>query len=182
MTDITFITGNQGKVDALAHWLGFSLKHHKLDLEELQDLDPVKVAEHKVKQAYEVLQTPVLIEDVAIWFTALGRLPGTYIKWFIEEIGNEGLCRLLKDFDDRSATASVIYGYYDGKTMRTFEGQATGVIAGAPRGNNGFGWDPIFIPDGSNKTYGEMDMNELTGYSVREVAVKKLKEFLTEEK
>ena len=182
MADITFITGNQHKVEALEKWLGFSLKHHKLDLDELQELDPKLVVEHKAKQAYEILKTAVLIEDTALWFHSLGRLPGTFVKWFIEEIGNDGLCRLLKDFDDRSATASVIYGYYDGQNVQTFEGTVDGTINDLPQGESGFGWDPIFIPEGADKTYAQMHADgsdsELSHYSVRNKAVAKLKEFL----
>ena len=61
MKDLTFITGNQNKADFLAKHLGVPVAHHKLDLDEIQSLDPRVVVEHKVRQAYEVLNKPVLV-------------------------------------------------------------------------------------------------------------------------
>lgn len=75
-SNITFITGNQFKADYLAKYLGFSVDHHKLDLDEIQSLDLHKIVEHKVKQAYDILESPVLVEDVSLEFKALGGLPG----------------------------------------------------------------------------------------------------------
>jgi len=175
---VTFVSGNPGKVKALTHWLGRELDHHDLDLDELQELDPVKVVEHKARLAFETLKSPVLIEDVSLVFNVLGRLPGTYIKWFLKDAGLEKCCSLLDGFTDRSAVAQVIYCLYDGQKMHFFKHQVAGSVPKSPRGDNGFGWDPIFVPDGSDKTYAEMDMDELAQFAVRPPAVKKLKEFL----
>jgi hypothetical protein len=57
--DVTFITGNQSKADYLAKYLGIPVKHVKLDLEELQSMDLHKIVEHKVRQAYEHIKSPV---------------------------------------------------------------------------------------------------------------------------
>lgn len=75
MRPITFITGNQKKADYLARYLGFPVEHQKIDLDELQSLDLREIVEHKVKQAYEIVQSPVLVEDVSLEFSALGRIP-----------------------------------------------------------------------------------------------------------
>lgn len=87
MKDITFITGNQHKADFLAKHLGMPIAHHKLDLDEIQSTDLRVVVEHKAKQAYEILQKPVLVEDAGLTLTALGNLPGPFIKWFVAELG-----------------------------------------------------------------------------------------------
>lgn len=144
---ITFITGNQNKADYLAKYLGFPVEHHKLDLDELQSLDLHQIVEHKVWQAYQILSSPVLVEDVSLEFEALGRLPGTFIKFFLEEMTFEDICSLL-DGKSRKATAKCVFGYFDGKKVELFEGQLGGTIAERPSGDNGFGWDKIFIPDG----------------------------------
>ena len=75
MQSITFITGNQKKADYLAKYLGFPIEHEKLDLDEIQSLDLREITEHKAKQAYEEMKKPVLVEDVTLEFSALGRLP-----------------------------------------------------------------------------------------------------------
>ena len=154
-----FITGNQNKADYLAQTLGIPLEHKKLDLDEIQEVDHKRLVEHKVLQAYELLKQPVLVEDTASGFTALGGLPGPFMKYFLAvPNGLENLCRMLDSFKDRSAYASAIYGYYDGKELRFFTGRLDGTIADHPRGEGGFGWDPIFEPEG----YGGLTRAELS--------------------
>jgi non-canonical purine NTP pyrophosphatase (RdgB/HAM1 family) len=144
-----FVTGNQDKADYLARTLGMELEHHKLDLDEIQSPDPQVVIEHKVKQAYDILKQPVLVEDTSLSFNALGGLPGTFIKFFVSsEDGLEHLCRMLDGFEDRSAYASAVYGYFDGETLTFFSGRLNGIITDHPRGTGGYGWDPIFEPVG----------------------------------
>ena len=86
MQSITFITGNQKKADYLARYLGFPIEHIKLDLDEIQSLELQEIVEHKVKQAYAKIKKPVIVEDASLEFTALGRLPGPFIKFFFEEM------------------------------------------------------------------------------------------------
>lgn len=182
MKSFVFLTGNQHKVHHLTKWLGMPIKHHQLDLDEIQSLDPRAVAEHKARQAYAVLKEPTLIEDVSLTFEAMGRLPGTYIKSFIEEIGLVDLCKLADGLAHRKAHARVLYAYYDGQQIQYFENVVSGSIAPAPRGSHGFGWDPIFIPAGLDKTYAEIEVGEdLRPHSVRAGAVEKLRAFLIQQ-
>ncbi len=178
MTDPVFVTGNMDKVRWVEKFLGRKLEHHKLDLDEIQDLDPARVLEHKAREAFRILQKPVLVEDTCMWFIVLGRLPGTFIKFFLQEIGNEGMCRLLDGYNDRSAKACVTFGYFDGSDFRSFQGLLEGYISDMPRGARGHGWDPIFVPFGQGKTFGEMTEVEYTSYSARKKAAQKLAEFL----
>jgi non-canonical purine NTP pyrophosphatase (RdgB/HAM1 family) len=178
MTDLTFITGNQNKAYFLAKHLGLPVVHHKLDLDEIQSLDPHEVVEHKVRQAYDVLHTPVLVEDASLIFTAMGRLPGTYIKWFVEELGREGLAQLAQHLPEQTAIGRVVYGLYDGADMRFFEGEMHGTIAPEPRGENGFGYDPIFINDGYDKTRAEMNEDDYAASSYRTPALAELRAYL----
>ncbi len=151
MKQVTFITGNQNKADYLAKLLGVSIAHQKIDLDEIQSTDLKAVVEHKARQAYEVIQEPVLVEDVSLEFTSLGGLPGTFIKFFVEQTGLDATCRMLDGFEDRSATAKCGYGYFDGAQFHYFEGSVDGAIAHEPgKGSRGFGWDRLFIPDGYN--------------------------------
>ncbi len=164
MQSITFITGNPKKADYLEKYLGFPIEHTKLDLDEIQSLDLYEVVEHKVKQAYEKIWKPILVEDASLVFLALGRLPGTFIRFFIEEMDENTLCSLI-DGKDRSALASTLFGYYDGTKLAFFYGSHPWTIAESPRGDNGYGWDRIFIPDGYSGTRAELsEVDHATNY------------------
>ncbi len=153
--DITFITGNQNKADYLAKHLGFPVKHVKLDLDEIQSLDLHEIVEHKVKQAYEEVKSAVIVEDVSLEFEALNGLPGPFIRFFVEKVPFEIICSMV-DGKTRRATARCVFGYYDGVTLKLFEGNLGGDIAEIPAGENGYGWDKLFIPDGYNMTRAQL--------------------------
>lgn len=154
-----FITGNQNKVDYLSRTLGVTLAHQRVDLDEIQSADPKVVIEHKVRQAYQLIRKPVLVEDTSLSFNALNGLPGPFVKFFVDsDNGLENMCRILDGFGDRSAYGSVIYGYFDGKNLHFFEGRLDGNIASHPRGEGGYGWDQIFEPEG----YGGLTRAELS--------------------
>lgn len=155
MKDVVFVTGNQYKADYLAQLLGFPIEHQKVESDEIQSLDLREVVAHKLRQAYAKVGRPVLVEDVSLEFTALGRLPGTYIKDFMKELGHEGLCRLI-DGKSREAVARCVFGYFSGETETYFESSLAGTIPEHPQGNNGYGWDPIFIPDGYKVTRAQL--------------------------
>lgn len=174
----TFITGNKSKAEQLSWHLGVNLSHQAVDVHEIQSVDLAEVVEYKARTAFELVDGPVLVEDTSLIFHALGRLPGPLVKWFLQELGNDGLCRVLDGYEDRTATASVLFGYYDGKDLTTFLGEAKGKIALEPRGEMGFGWDPVFIPAGYSKTWAEMSKEEQNDTSMRRVALKALEEFL----
>jgi inosine triphosphate pyrophosphatase len=176
--DITFITGNANKARYLSDYFRFQIAHHKLDLVEIQSLDPQEIVAHKAAEAFRALGTPVLIEDASLVFHALGSLPGPLIKWFMESLDNEGLCRLLDGYQDRSATASVMYGLHDGSDVRFFSGSAHGRIAGQPSGEKVFGFDPIFVPDGHTLTWAEMSPDEKHETSMRKPALENLAAYL----
>lgn len=177
MKSVVFITGNLNKADQLAKYLEYPITHFKVDLDEIQSLDLEEVMHHKVYQAYTVVQRPVLVEDVSLEFTALGKLPGTFIRWFLDELTPEGLCRLV-DGKDRTATARCMFGYFDGTEEKYFEGSLRGVIADKPAGKDGYGWDCVFIPEGYNKTRAELSKED---YQVTYLKIKptdQLKAFL----
>lgn len=168
-----FITGNQHKVDYLAKLLDLPLDHQKIDLDEIQSTSLEEVVEHKVRQAYEIAKRPVLVEDVALSFTAQGGLPGPFVKFFVDAPGGlEKLCRMLDGFDDRSAAASCVFGYFDGERLELLRGDLHGKIADHPTGDNGFGWDKIFCPDDyDGKTRAELtpEQDEATYKTIKPI-------------
>lgn len=177
MNEITFITSNQAKANYLNRYLGFKVNHGKVELEEIQSLDLKQVVEHKVRQAYDIIKSPVLVEDVSLVFKALGRLPGTFIKFYVDEVPFETICRTL-DGLSREATARCVFGYYDGEDLEFFESSLDGLIAQYPSGDNGYGWDKIFIPKGYEITRASLSEkdDELTYLKIK--PFEKLKLFL----
>jgi non-canonical purine NTP pyrophosphatase (RdgB/HAM1 family) len=173
-----YVTGNLDKLKELKKYLNIDLEHQKLDLDEIQSLNLAEVVEHKAKSAYAIIGKPVLVEDTSLTFNALGKLPGPLIKWFLNELGNKGLCSLLDNYTDRSAIASVMFALYDGSDLQTFYGEKAGSIAQSPRGEKSFGWNPTFIPQGHTKTWGEMNDEEKSASSIRKIALTQLKKHL----
>lgn len=174
---ITFITGNQSKADYLVRYLGFPVKHQKLDLDEIQSLDLKEIVTHKAKQAFAKIHSPILVEDTSLEFVAFGRLPGPFIRYFIEDMGFDDICNLLNG-KDRSAIARSVFGYYDGKNLTAFEGSMKGEIATDPCGNGGFGWDKIFIPEGYSVTRAQMNEDDDRKTYLQIKPFEQLKQFL----
>jgi len=177
MKDVVFITGNKHKADYFSKLIGHEVEHIKVELDEIQSLDLTKIVESKLDQAFLKINRPVLVEDVSLEFKALGRLPGTFVKWFQEEMSLEALCRLI-DGKDRSATAKCVFGYFDGKKKVYFEGRMEGLIPEHPTGTKGFGWDPVFIPEGYKVTRAELSNEDDLKTYLAVKPIGKVREFL----
>lgn len=178
--EITFITSHPKKAEQLAWHLDYPVTHQKFDIPEIQSLDPIEVVTHKALEAFKQSGKPVLVEDVSVRFVALGRLPGTLIKWFIQELGTEGLCNLLDGYTTRTAFVEPYFALCINGEVKVFSTSIEGKIASRPRGESGFGTDSIFIPKGHTKTWGEMTEAEQIETSVRRLALKKLQKYLQE--
>lgn len=176
----TFVTGSADKLGQYTKYMATPISHENIDLAEIQSLNLRKVVEQKAREGFARLGRPVVVEDIALRFHALGRLPGTFIKHFISEAKPDVLCRMLDSFPDRSATAEINVAYYDGEAITMFVASSEGRISDAPAGENGFGWDAIFIPDGYDITRAQMTSEQQDETSIRRVAVEKLKNFLQE--
>lgn len=125
----------------------------------------------------------MIIEDTALLFAAYGGLPGPYIKAFLDKLGLENLAKMAAGLgDNTAATAQTIFALhhgnkFKGEKTKLFVGQAKGKIV-PPRGDRAFGWDPVFLPDGYAKTFGEMAPEEKNKISHRAQALAKLVEYL----
>ena len=134
-----------------------------------------EVAIHKLNQAYGKLQAPVMVEDSGLVFCAWNELPGALVKWFEKSVGYGGLIKMLESFADRRALAICYIGIHNGKETKVAKGVVSGSITFTERGENGFGWDSIFIPNGYKHTYAEMSSNEKNSISHRKKAFDSLK-------
>ncbi len=178
MNKLTFITGNAGKAKYLSDYFHIPVDHKKLGLVEIQSLDLKEIVEDKARRAYEVMKSPVIVEDVSLIFNGIKKLPGPLIKWFLETLGNDGLIRLVNSLDSRDAFAEVEFAICDENGVHTFAGSMEGTISDSPKGDMGFGWDPIFIPKGYSKTWAEMSDYEKHATSMRKIALEKMSEYL----
>lgn len=174
---LSFITGNKNKFEQVKVIMP-DVTQLDIDLDEIQELDPKKVMEHKIREALKKTNSEVFVEDTCLYIEGLNGLPGVLTKWFIKSIGVEGIYKMSEAFNCHSARAVTMVGYSkNGNEIYFFEGEDKGTIV-SPRGNLGFGWDSIFVPDGLNKTYGEMEFEERSKTSMRKTAIQKLKDFL----
>lgn len=155
----------------------FIIENVELDISEIQGA-PEDIVKEKARAACEFLNKAVFVEDVSNNFHALGGMPGPYIKDFIKSMKLEDVPKLLAGFDDKSSTVVCSIGYCEpGRKPVCFQGKVNGTIV-SPRGTSNFGWDPIFQPDGYNKTFAEMTAEEKNSISHRRLALEKLKEYL----
>ncbi|KAI9786813.1 MAG: nucleoside triphosphate pyrophosphohydrolase ham1 [Geoglossum umbratile] len=147
---LNFITGNANKLTEVKAILGgvVDLQSQSLDLVEVQGTIEA-ISLDKCRRAAEMVKGPVLVEDTCLCFNALKGLPGPYVKWFLCDIGLEGLNNLLAAYDDKSAQAVCTFAYSEGpgKEPKIFQGTTDGKIVEA-RGPSRFGWDPIFEYEG----------------------------------
>lgn len=165
----TIVTGNKGKLEEFKRLIpsDIAYDHQAIELDEIQSMDNTVIITAKVKAAYAVLQKPVLVEDVTAGLDELGGLPGPFIKFFEQQLGLDALFKLRGVTD---ATVCCTIGYYDGQKLIIAKGTVYGQTA-APKGNNGFGFDACFVPNGQTKTYGQMEPAEKDAISHRSLAV-----------
>ncbi len=171
---ISFITGNKNKFEE-ARQIIPELVQLDIDLPEIQDVDPRKVVAAKLEEAKKHAKGAIIVEDTSLFLDSLKGLPGPLIKAFQQTIGLQGIVELAEKIGNK-ARAKTLIGYFDGN-IKFFEGEIKGTIVQI-QGNNGFGWDAIFKPDGFQNTMAEMTMQEKEKISMRGIALRQLKEFL----
>ena len=138
----------------------------------------------KAKTAYE-FYGPAVADDSGLEIYALDNFPGVYSARFMEGADyftkNSKILEMMKDIpgEKRGARFVCVAVYYDG-TPHIFKGVVEGRIAFSIRGDGGFGYDPIFIPEGFDKTFGEMSSSQKDLISHRSRAFRKLSAFLHE--
>lgn len=169
MQTIYAVTGNPHKLASFKrHLKNYNFEMVALDLPEIQSFDARVIITDKVKRAYEVVGKPVLVEDVSAGIDKLNGLPGPFIKFFEERLGDDALYTLAGT--ETAANIVSTIGYYDGQRLIITEGVVHGVVVPA-RGSNGWGFDVCFLPDGHTKTYAEMSFEEKDAISHRSLSI-----------
>ena len=184
---IMFITGNTNKFKEVARIfhhenLNYSLEQLNLEPIEIQADTIKEVALFKLNSIKEQSNNSFFIEDAGFFVDKpLKGFPGVYSSYVYKTIGNKGILKLIDDFADTKAhfQAVIVLYFKPLNEILTFDGEIEGKISQNIRGKEGFGFDPIFIPDiNPNKTFAELSMNEKNKISHRGQALRKLILFL----
>lgn len=173
-----FVTSNDNKWLEAQRILGRSLERVELELDELQAESVGAVALAKARLAYQRLQRPVIVEDAGFELLGLGGFPGPYIKYWEKLGGLESICRAADGLGDRRVRAVCALGTCSEAGSSVVEGAVEGFLALHPRGTSGFGWDAVFVPEGDERTFGEMTAQEKDALSHRRRAWERLRERL----
>ncbi len=164
------VTGNRHKLKEAADAVrGYPLKLVQAGVGKLEvQSDSVEqVALASARHAYRILRRPVVVDDTSLEVEWLSGFPGPYANYAYRTIGLEGLLKLLDGAPSRRACFRTAVALILPPYEKVFVGVTCGVIAGEPRGAGGFGFDPIFVPDGESRTYAEMSLAEKNRVSHR---------------
>jgi XTP/dITP diphosphohydrolase len=173
---ITFITGNQHKVKeakGIFHKFGITMEHADLGYPEIQG-NLGDVARYGAQHAARRLEKPLIVEDAGLFIKALKWFPGTYSSYIQETLGNQGILKLMSNVNDRYAEFRSVIGFCTPKTEpKIFLGTVKGHISYEEKGKYGFAYDPLFYPEGYNKTFGELKREEKNEFSHRRMSLEK---------
>ncbi len=155
-----FITGNPNKFREAQEVIP-ELERKDIDLEEIQELDPQKIIEHKLSQ---VKEDNIVVEDISL-FDRDG-FPGPLIKWMLKAVSLERIADMLQG----PATVRCMLGVRLNNEVFYISTEISGTIV-PPRGK-GFGFDPIFLPESSDKTFGEEKKDSMRSRAFRKLKTK----------
>ncbi|MCD6301430.1 MAG: XTP/dITP diphosphatase [Staphylothermus sp.] len=172
---IYFLTNNIHKyeeVKPIAEKYGFQIEMcNDAEKMEIQSNDLLEIAKYAALHAYAKIGKPLMVEDAGLFVHALNGFPGPYSSYVFKTIGYQGILKLLEDTEERKASFRSAVVLIHEPFIITCIGETTGYITTSPRGNRGFGFDPIFVPNDSSKTFAEMTINEKNMFSHRAKAV-----------
>ena len=188
---LIFATNNQHKVDEIksalpVHFNVITLREAGIDIDIPEPYPTLQEnAAAKARTIHEMTITNCFSEDTALEVSALGGEPGVHSARYAgeEKLPEKNVSKLLANLNGKNNRAAcfrtVICLIWEGKEL-FFEGRCDGKITLSPRGSKGFGYDPVFIPDGSVRTFAEMDIQEKNLYSHRKKAADMLVTFLNQ--
>ena len=179
---LRFATTNAGKLrearEYLAEVVG-DVEQFDYDYVEIQADDLAEIAAQGARESFEAAggDEPVIVDDSGLFVDALSGFPGPYSSYVYDTLGIERVSDLARAEPDPRARFRAVVAYCDGDRVETFEGVVPGTIV-EPRGDGGFGYDPIFEHDGT--TFAEMAVERKNAISHRGRALSKLASWLAE--
>lgn len=180
---IFFVTNNVNKFNEARKILAehdISIGMLRAKSLEIQSEDLRNIAETSVIDAFQRTHVPIILEDAGLFVTALNGFPGPYASYVYKTVGNQGLLKLMSGIEDRRARFESAIAYFSQhmKNPLSFQGKIEGAIVENERtGPSGFGFDPVFQPAGSTKTFSEMNMIEKNQLSHRSKALRNFAEW-----
>ena len=167
--ELVFATNNQHKIEEIQSLLGndFVVKGLKdigcdVDIPETANTFEGNALQ-KAQFVYEHYKVPCFSDDTGLEIEALNGEPGVYSARYAGEEKNseknmQKVLEKLQGVTNRQAQFRTVIAYVDGKNNYFFEGIVRGTILDHKRGDKGFGYDPIFVPEGRTETFAELDM------------------------
>ena len=180
---IKFVTSNRNKFQEVKYLMEaarIDVEWHEMKYEEIQADTTEEISRDSCAKIAGGLDSRFFLEDTGLYIDPLNGFPGPYSSYVQRTIGNKGILRLLHN-NGRDAAFLTVISYWNGKEIVQFSGELRGKISYTERGNNGFGYDPIFIPDGYEKSLAEMTVPEKNAISHRSIAVLKFIDYLRKE-
>ena len=158
LRDLPFVlvTGNRNKLLEAERILGFRPDNADIDLPEIQSLDLHQVVQAKADEAWQRLQRPLVVEETGLELAAMNGFPGPLVKWMLQAVGPQGIARAAHALEESRVTARCLLLYVDGSSRLTGEGATEGRLILEPEGDQGFGWDPVFVADGETVSYAQL--------------------------
>ncbi len=177
MNKIYFATGNKGKAKEAEQILGVDVEIAPLELDEIQSMNLEDIVGHKVKQAYEKLKAPVFVDDVSLEVEIWKGFPGPFVK-YLQQISNDLILYMMRNEENRRVKLIATIAFHDGEKIHYFSGHIPCTIARESRGERGWGFDPIMIPEGQELTFSEMTDEVKNSLSHRRYALDSFRQFL----
>lgn len=175
---IAVVTSNRHKAAEIADYFGtlVEVMHVTMEIPEYRHDDVGEIAYKKAEYAYQALRCPLLVDDTAFSIEALKGFPGPYAAYVLSTLGNHGILKLLEGENNRNAyfETAIAFATTQG-TIHVFRGRIDGTIV-SPRGDSGFGYDPIFEVEG--QTLAELDRFSKNQISHRARALSLLKAWI----
>jgi len=181
---IAFVTTNEGKfreVSAMLAEAGVKLVREDRSYPEIQADRLEKVVRFAATVLDDQIRGDYLIDDSGFFLDHFGGFPGVFSSYAYKRLGCAGLLKLLDGVRNRGAMFETVFLYRHGGTHEVFHGECRGLVADRERGAAGFGFDPIFLPEGATKTFAEMTLTEKNAVSHRSRAVAALLAYLRSE-
>jgi XTP/dITP diphosphohydrolase len=158
--NIRFVTSNEGKaaeVRAMLEPLGHAVERVNATYPELQVDTLEAVVGYGLEWLSARIEQPFMIDDSGLFISTLKGFPGVYSAHCYKTLGWAGILKLLEGAEDRSARFECCAGLMINGKRHIFTGVTEGSITEAPKGEGGFGFDPVFMPNGTSVTFAEMD-------------------------
>ena len=175
---LVLVTGNRDKLVEARRLCGANLEAVDVDLPEIQSLDLITVLRAKGEEAFRRLQRPLIVEETGLELSAMAGFPGPLVKWMLQALGADGIARAAIALGDDRVTARCALLLLAAESDVVAVGETHGRVVLPGRGERGFGWDPVFIADGENRTYAELRPQEKDRISHRGRAWRALLESL----